>query len=76
MFRQRVVPSPPPAPPRWQVDPDFDLTFHLRRVAAADPGTIDTLLEMSRLAAMADFDRARPLWEVTLIDGLADGGAA
>ena len=25
---------------------------------------------------MADFDRARPLWEVTLIDGLADGGAA
>ena len=25
---------------------------------------------------MADFDRARPLWEATLIDGLADGGAA
>ena len=23
-----------------------------------------------------DFDRARPLWEATLIDGLADGGAA
>ena len=71
-----MVPSPSPAPPRWELDPDFDLTFHLRRVSAAAPGSIDTLLEMARVAAMADFDRARPLWEATLIDGLADGGAA
>jgi diacylglycerol O-acyltransferase / wax synthase len=76
MFRQRVVPSPRPAPPRWEVDPDFDLAFHLRRVIAPAPANIDTLLEMGRLAAMADFDRARPLWEVTLVDGMADGGAA
>lgn len=75
MFRQRVMLSPPPAPPRWEVDPDFDLAFHLRRVTAPEPGTVDTLLEMARLAAMADFDRARPLWEATVIDGLADGGA-
>jgi diacylglycerol O-acyltransferase / wax synthase len=76
MFRQRVVPSPRPAPPRWELDPDFDLAFHLRRVTAPAPADLDTLLEMARLAAMADFDRARPLWEATLIDGLADGGAA
>ena len=76
MFRQRVMLSPLPAPPRWEVDPDFDLAFHLRRVTAPEPGTVDTLLEMARLAAMADFDRARPLWEATVIDGLADGGAA
>jgi diacylglycerol O-acyltransferase / wax synthase len=76
IFRQRVTPSPVPAPPRWQLDADFDLAFHLRRVTAPQPGTMDTLLDMARVAAMADFDRARPLWEVTLIDGLADGGAA
>ena len=76
IFRKRVTPSPVPAPPRWQLDTDFDLAFHLRRVIAPRPGTMDTLLDMARLAAMADFDRARPLWEVTLIDGLADGGAA
>jgi WS/DGAT/MGAT family acyltransferase len=76
MFRQRVMPSPPPAPPRWEFDPDFDLAFHVRRVTAPEPATIDTLLELARVAAMADFDRARPLWEVTLIDRLADGGAA
>ena len=76
MFRQRVVQSPPPAPPRWEHCPDFDLDFHMRRVTAAKPGTLDTVLEMARLAQMEDFDRARPLWKATLIDGLADGGAA
>jgi hypothetical protein len=76
MFRQRVVPSPGLAPPRWEIDPDFDLAFHLRKVMAPAPANIDTVLEMARVAAMADFDRARPLWEATLIDGLADGGAA
>ncbi|EHB49790.1 protein of unknown function UPF0089 [Mycolicibacterium rhodesiae JS60] len=76
MFRQRVVNSPPPAPPRWEDAPDFDLDYHMRRVSAPEPGTLDGVLEMARVAAMADFDRARPMWEVTLIDGLADGGAA
>src|SRR5262249_28366565 len=76
MFRQRVVPSPRPVPPRWEVDPDFDLAFHLRRITAPARADLDTLLEMARLAAMADFHRARPLWEVALVDGMADGGAA
>lgn len=76
MFRQRVVETPSPAPPRWEYDPDFDLDYHLRRVTAPAPGTFDTVLEMARRAEMAEFDRARPLWETTLVDGLADGGAA
>jgi diacylglycerol O-acyltransferase len=76
MLRQRVVPSPPPAPPRWEDAPDFDLDFHMRRVTATAPGTFDTVLEMARVAAMEDFDRARPLWENTLIDGLENDGAA
>lgn len=76
IFRQRVVNSPPPAPPRWEYAPDFDLDYHMRRVSAPEPGNLDGVLEMARLAAMADFDRARPMWEATLIDGLDDGGAA
>jgi diacylglycerol O-acyltransferase / wax synthase len=76
MFRQKVVESVPPAPPRWVYDPDFDLDYHLRRVIAPHPGTFDTVLEMARRAEMAEFDHARPLWEVTLVDELADGGAA
>lgn len=76
MFRQRVVPNPSPAPPSWEDVEDFDLDYHLRRVKAPSPGDFDTVLEMARRAEMADFDRARPLWEVTVVEGLSDGGAA
>jgi WS/DGAT/MGAT family acyltransferase len=76
IWRQRVVESPPPAPPRWEDAPDFDIDFHMRRVSAPDPRNLDGVLEMARVAAMSDFDRARPLWTATLIEGLDDGGAA
>ncbi|WP_237570523.1 wax ester/triacylglycerol synthase domain-containing protein [Mycolicibacterium lacusdiani] len=76
MVRQKVVGSPPPAPPRWEDAADFDLDFHIRRMSAPPPGTPDTVLEFARLAAMEDFDRARPLWTATLIDGLHDDCAA
>jgi hypothetical protein len=76
IWRQRVVESPAPAPPRWEDAPDFDFTFHMRRVSAPEPGNLEGVLEMARVAAMSDFDRARPLWTATLIDGLDDGGAA
>src|SRR5690349_9765336 len=49
-FRQRVVASVPPAPPRWEDDPDLDLDFHVRRVSATPvvgeaPG-LEVVLEM------------------------------
>ena len=34
------------------------------------------MLELARRAAMAAFDRARPLWEVTLVEGMEGGEAA
>ena len=76
IWRQRVDECPPRTPPRWEDAPDFDLDFHMRRVSVPQPGNLDGVLEMARVAAMADFDRARPLWTATLIDGLDDGGAA
>lgn len=76
IWRQVVVESPPPTPPRWEDAPDFDVDFHLRRVSAPVPGNLEGVLEMARLAAMGDFDRARPLWTATLVEGLDDGGAA
>jgi WS/DGAT/MGAT family acyltransferase len=48
----------------------------MRRIAAPADGSFAGVLELARLAQMEDFDRARPLWKITLIDGLADGGAA
>jgi WS/DGAT/MGAT family acyltransferase len=76
-FRERLMPSPfGLVPPRWTVDPDFDLRWHVRRVAAPAPHTLDTVVELARVAAMTAFDPVRPMWEFTLVEGLADGRAA
>ena len=76
-LRQRVVESPLGLTvPRWSYDPHFDLNFHLSRAAAPPPGTRDAVLELARRAAMAAFDLARPLWEVTLVEGIEGGEAA
>jgi WS/DGAT/MGAT family acyltransferase len=71
-LRQRVS-SPPMrlGPPRWIVDPTFDLDFHLRRTRLPSPGTCRQLLDALHPIASSSFDRARPLWEFTLIEGLA-----
>jgi diacylglycerol O-acyltransferase len=76
-LRQRVLGHPMSiAPPRWEVDPNFDLRYHLRWVRAAGDGTLRNVLDMAAPIAMHGFDRARPLWEFTVIEGLEDGGAA
>jgi diacylglycerol O-acyltransferase / wax synthase len=76
-LRQRVVtPMLRVGPPYWSADPNFDLSYHLRRVRAPAPGSFECVLDLARNAAMAGFDRARPLWEYTVVDGLEGGGAA
>jgi diacylglycerol O-acyltransferase len=63
------------ASPRWVVDQDFDMGYHLRFGRLRDPGTIEQALEAAQALAMTPFDRARPLWEAVLLDGLEDGRA-
>lgn len=76
-LRQRVVePAVRVGPPAWSVDPDFDLAYHVRRVRVPKPRSFDAVLAISATAAMGDFDRARPLWECTLVEGLPDDRAA
>jgi len=72
-FRQHVQ-SPPfrVGPPRWSVESTFDLDFHMRRMRLPAPGNERTLLDALQPMATAAFDRARPLWEFTLIEGLYD----
>jgi diacylglycerol O-acyltransferase len=76
-MRQRVVtPFLRMGPPFWSADPHFDLAYHLRRIRAPEPASAEVVLDLARTAAMAGFDRARPLWEYTLVEGLDDGRAA
>lgn len=62
--------------PRWVEDDGFDIDFHLRRVVAAGHADIRAVLDIAGPIAMAAFDRARPLWEFTLVEGLQGGQAA
>ncbi|HUQ40709.1 MAG TPA: wax ester/triacylglycerol synthase domain-containing protein [Acidimicrobiales bacterium] len=76
-LRQRVVSNPfSLAPPRWEVDPNFDARFHIRWVKAAGDGSLAEVCRMAEPVAMQGFDRARPLWETVVVEGLAGGGAA
>jgi WS/DGAT/MGAT family acyltransferase len=76
------------APPRWDVDPYFDLDYHVRFACVPSPTAHDAgatagasaegigsadlrgVFDLAAPIAMQGFDRARPLWEFTFVDGL------
>ncbi len=77
VMRERVVGATLDlANPRWELDPTFDLDFHMRHVALPAPGTTRQLLDLAALIYADPWDRARPLWQFTVVEGLSDGGAA
>ena len=58
------------ARPVWIDDPDFDITYHVRRSALPSPGSDSQLHELVSRLAGRPLDRTRPLWEMYLIEGL------
>ncbi|MGW5377210.1 wax ester/triacylglycerol synthase domain-containing protein [Nocardia sp. NPDC003999] len=76
-LRHRLIAAPLGlAPPRWVLDPDFDLSWHVRRSALPEPASLAEVLEFARTEAMTGFDPARPLWRSTLLSGSAGAGCA
>jgi WS/DGAT/MGAT family acyltransferase len=76
-LREKVVRVPlHPTTLQWVRDHDFDLDYHLRHIRLPDDSDPQDLLDWTRTEAMGGFDPARPLWEFTLVEGLADGRAA
>ena len=63
-------------PPAFADDPTLDLSAHVRRIALPGDGSERALLDLCGALAEQPLDRARPLWEFTLIEGLDDGRAA
>ncbi|MCV7090813.1 WS/DGAT/MGAT family O-acyltransferase [Mycobacterium interjectum] len=76
-LRQKVVvPTLPTASPRWVVDADFNLDFHVRRVRVSGSGTLREVFDLAEVILQSPMDISRPLWTATLVEGLADGKAA
>jgi WS/DGAT/MGAT family acyltransferase len=73
--KMRMVPGHL-AHPVWIDDPDFDITYHVRRSALPRPGGDDQLLEFCGRIQSRLLDRSRPLWEMYLVEGLSDGRVA
>jgi WS/DGAT/MGAT family acyltransferase len=61
------------ANPIWVDDEDFDITYHVRRSALPKPGDDGQLRALVGRLQGRPLDRARPLWEIYLVEGLADG---
>lgn len=62
--------------PVWVDDPDFDITFHVRRSGLPRPGSDAQLRELVGRLMSRPLDRHRPLWEAYLVEGLTDGRVA
>ncbi|MBV8161825.1 MAG: wax ester/triacylglycerol synthase family O-acyltransferase, partial [Acidimicrobiia bacterium] len=59
--------------PVWVEDPDFDLDYHLRRIAVPAPGSYRELADMAGDIASRPLNRSRPLWEIYIVEGLEHG---
>ncbi len=74
ILRKKVIDSPiAVGNPRLVIDPDFDLSFHLRRFDMPAGATWDDVLEDARRHSMVGFDLDRPLWRMTVLNGLPGG---
>jgi WS/DGAT/MGAT family acyltransferase len=73
-YRQRLA-WPPGGllRPSWVDDPRFDLAFHVRHAALPHPHGEPELSALAGRLFAQPLDRARPLWEVHLVDGVRGG---
>lgn len=62
--------------PRWEHDPLFRVEHHVRAAALPQPGGTDELHAWAGEFFSHPLDRAHPLWQMMLIEGLADGAQA
>jgi diacylglycerol O-acyltransferase len=61
------------ANPVWIRDDDIDLDYHIRYIVLPKPGTMAQLEAVAARLHSSLLDRSRPLWEIYVIEGLADG---
>jgi WS/DGAT/MGAT family acyltransferase len=57
--------------PVWVEDNDFDVDRHLHRIGLPSPGGRSELAEICGHIASLPLDRARPLWEMWVIENVA-----
>jgi len=56
--------------PVWIDDPHFTILYHIRRTGVPAPGGDDELRNLAGRVLAQHLDRARPLWELWMVEGL------
>jgi WS/DGAT/MGAT family acyltransferase len=73
-YRQRLAFVPlSQGRPVWVDDPHFNASFHVRHTALPRPGSDEELKRLAGRIFSQSLDRSKPLWELWLVEGLADG---
>ena len=76
-LRQRPCPSPlGQAPPTWLDYPHFDIKEHVRVCQLPSPATEVELRQLCADLMSVPLDRARPLWDLTFVEGLGESRVA
>lgn len=76
-MRARVVTTPlHPTLLRWAAVDDLDVNSHVHHIKLPPPASMAQLLEFVRRSMLTGLDKARPLWEFTLVEGLCGDRAA
>ena len=73
-YRQRVRRVPMDLGlPLWVDDPHFQILYHVRHTAVPSPGSEEQLRNLAGRVLGQRLDLSKPLWELWLVEGLADG---
>jgi WS/DGAT/MGAT family acyltransferase len=73
-YRQKLAYPPlESGRPLWVDDPCFNLEYHVRNTALPAPGNEEQLWRLAGRIASQQLDKAKPLWELWLVEGLDDG---
>lgn len=72
-FRQKLRDIPfGQGRPVWVDDAHFNLEYHVRRTALPAPGSEEQLRNLAARIFSQQLDRGKPLWELWMVEGLAD----
>ncbi len=71
-YRQRLAQIPLTGSPVWVDDRHFNLDYHVRHTSLPRPGTEAELKQLAARVFAQQLDRSRPLWELWVVEGLAD----
>lgn len=76
-YRQRAVKVPLHlGHPIWEMDPDFDIRYHIQEIKLPEPVTEEQLHELVCKIHIEPFDLNRPLWRAYIVNGVEGGRSA